>query len=318
MSIYKRTIIGIIMILAVTVVIIALLKSQNQNTNQEVYNPDTPPIIGDVHLGVSDLERSLQFYQEVIGFDILEKGANKVTLSADGKTPLLTLEELAGSVERPTGTTGLFHFAILLPDRPSLARILIHLAESKYPIQGASNHQYSDALYLADPDNNGIEIYADLPPNEWERDSAGGYEGGTYPLDIDGLIAQSGKEAWTGLPEKTRLGHMHLQVAELQMIEKFYVDGLGFDVTQKGDGSLFVSKDNYHHHIGLNTWAGTNLPEPPANSRGLRQFTLLFTQGEIAKAKVQLKNLDIPFEDNDGTLLVKDPSGNQIAILLRQ
>ena len=168
MSIYKRTIIGIIVILAITVVIIALLKSQNQNTNQEVYNPDLPQLSEMYILVFSDLERSLQFYQEVIGFD-LRKGANKVTLSADGRTPLLTLEELAGSVERPTGTTGLFHFAILLPDRPSLARILIHLAESKYPIQGASNHQYSDALYLADPDNNGIEIYADLPPNEWRE-----------------------------------------------------------------------------------------------------------------------------------------------------
>jgi catechol 2,3-dioxygenase len=309
----KRIIIVGIVAIILMISLFALMK--NNSTNQVTYDPDSPSVIGDVHLIVSDLDRSVDFYQNMIGFNILKKETNKVTLTADGSTPLLVLEEDADSIQRPNGTTGLFHFAILLPDRTSLARVLIHLTDSGYPLQGASNHQYSDALYLADPEDNGIEIYVDLPPEKWKQDGNGGYEGGTYPIDIDKLISEAGSESWSGLPSNTRVGHMHLQVAELEMTEKFYVDGLGFDVTTKGDGSLFVSKKGYHHHIGLNTWAGTGLPSPPDNARGLKQFTLYFTQEEIDNAKLQLQQLDFAFEENNGAILVKDPSGNAIQIL---
>jgi len=285
----------------------------NKNTTYETYDTNTPARVGEVHLIVSNLERSVEFYQQLIGFDILTTEPNKTTLTTDGRTSLLVLEEAKDSVERPFGTTGLYHFAILLPDRSSLANMLLHLDNSGYPVQGAANHQYSDALYLADPDENGVEIYVDLPPETWERNQAGEYVGGSYPIDFEKLIEEAAP-SWTGLPKNTRIGHMHLQVAELEMTEQFYVDGLGFDITTKGDGSLFLSKDHYHHHIALNTWSGTNLPAPPDNSRGLKKFTIIFTQEEIDEAKLQLQRLDIHFEDSNGTLLIEDPSGNKIEI----
>lgn len=308
----KRTIIvGIVLIV---VLISAFILFKNDKTAYELYDTNTSTRVGEVHLVVSNLERSVDFYQQLIGFDILTLETNKATLTADGHTPLLVLEEVKDSVEKPFGTIGLYHVAILLPDRSSLANALIHLAENEYPMQGAANHQYSDALYLADPDDNGIEIYVDLPPEEWERDQNGGYVGGSYPIDLEGLL-QDATPPWTGLPENTRIGHMHLQVAELEMIEEFYVDGLGFDITTKGNGSLFLSKDHYHHNIALNTWSGVNIPAPPENSQGLKKFTLIFTQEEIDEAKFQLQRLDIPFEDSNGALLVEDPSGNKIEII---
>ena len=291
------------------------LFKENEET-YEIYNTNSPSRVKEVNLIVSDVDKLSTFYQQVIGFDILKVEQNKVTLTADGKTPLLVLEEVKNSVEKPLGTTGLYHFAILLPDHSSLGTMLLHLSETEYPMQGASNHQYSDALYLADPDGNGIEIYADLPSANWERDKDGGYAGGSYPIDFENLLKQA-TPSWNGLPENTRIGHMHLQASELEITEQFYVDGLGFDITSKGNGSLFLSKDHYHHHIALNIWSGTGLPAPPANSIGLKRFTIIFTQEELNKAKTQLRRLDFPFEEKDSYILVKDPSGNTLEIIAK-
>lgn len=288
----------------------------DEETAYEIYDINSPARIGEVHLTVSDLARAVEFYTELIGFDILAKESNKVLLTADGQKPLLVLEAVEGSIERPFGTTGLYHFAILLPDWSSLADTIVHLAEAEYPLQGAANHQYSDALYLADPDGNGIEIYVDLPPDKWELDQEGRYTGGTYPFDFEKILAKVTSN-WTGLPEDTRIGHMHLQVAELENTEQFYVEGLGFDITSTGNGSLFLSKDRYHHHIGLNIWSGTNLPAPPDNARGLKKFTFKFTQEELDEAKVQLARLDFPFEENARSITVKDPSSNTIEIIVK-
>ncbi len=288
----------------------------NNEVVYETYDTNSSARVGEVHLIVSDLERSVEFYTELIGFNILADEPNKVTLTADGRTSLLILETMEGSVERPFGTTGLYHFALLLPDCSSLANTLLHLAASEYLMQGAANHQYSDALYLADPDGNGIEIYVDLPPENWKRDKDGGYVGGSYPIDFEKLIEET-SPPWTGLPENTRIGHMHLQVAELERTEQFYVDGLGFSITKKDNGSLFLSKDHYHHHIALNTWSGTNLPAPPDNARGLNKYTLVFTQQELDEAKWQLKQLGFPFVENAHSIIVTDPSGNVIEIITK-
>lgn len=310
----KRIIISVVVSTVLLISLIVLLI--NKDSAYEIYDMDAPPRVGKVHLIVSDLERSVEFYQHMIGFDILTQEENKVTLTADGLTPLLLLEEVNNSVERPPGTTGLYHFAILFPDRPSLANALLHLAENEYPMQGAANHQYSDALYLADPDNNGIELYVDYPPEKWQRDADGGYTGGSYPIDVEGLVNEA-NPPWTGLPDRTRIGHMHLQVAELEQVEQFYIDGLGFTITSKDNGSLFISKDNYHHHIALNIWSGTGIPAPPENSKGLKKFTIFFTQQEMDEAEAQLKRLDIPFDASNGTLSVVDPSGNALEIRTR-
>ena len=303
--------IGLVLVL-VLASIFYLFKSKEQA--YEIYNTDSPSRLQEVYLNVSDLEKVSRFYQEVIGFDILKEEKNRITLTADGSTPLLMLEETPDSVERPIRTTGLYHFAILLPDHASLGTMLVHLSQTEYPMDGAANHQYSDALYLTDPDGNGIEIYVDLPPEEWERTKDGGYVGGSYPIDFDMLLEEAAP-SWTGLPVETQIGHMHLQAAELEMTEKFYVEGLGFTVMTKGNGALFLSKDNYHHHVALNTWAGTGLPAPPNEARGLKQFTIIFTKEEIDQAKSQLKRLDFPFVIAEDSIVVKDPSGNTLHII---
>lgn len=310
----KRLIIVGVLLILVLITLFVLFKKDK--TSYETYNTNAPARVGEVHLIVSDLAQSTQFYEQIIGFDVLTSEQHKVTLTTDGKTPLLILEEETDSVERPLGTTGLYHFAILLPDHVSFGSALLHLAETEYPMQGASNHQYSDALYLADPDGNGIEIYADLPPDTWERTQDGGYEGGSYPINFEKVMKEAGP-SWTGLPENTRLGHMHLQAAELVMTEQFYVDALGFDITTKGNGSLFLSKDNYHHHIALNTWSGNGLPAPPDNSRGIKLFTLIFTQEELEEAKVRLTELNFHYEEKEGSIIVRDPSRNTIEIVAK-
>ena len=307
----RMSIIGIVLVLVLTSLFF-LFKSKE--TAYEIYNTNSPSRLQEVHLNVSDLEKFSAFYREVIGFDILKEEQNRITLTADGSTPLLVLEEVPDSVERPIGTTGLYHFAILLPNHSSLGTMLMHLSQTEYPMDGAANHQYSDALYLTDPDGNGIEIYVDLPPEKWERTKDGGYEGGSYPIDFEKLVEKA-TPSWTGLPENARIGHMHLQAAELEITEQFYVEGLGFSIMTKGNGSIFLSKDNYHHHVALNTWAGTGLPAPPSNSRGLKQFTLIFTKEEIEKTISQLKRLEFPFEIVEGSIIAKDPSGNTIHIL---
>ncbi|MFJ5769445.1 VOC family protein [Psychrobacillus sp. NPDC093180] len=307
----RLIIIGIVLI--IVFILLFMLFKKNVST-YEVYNTDSPTRIGEVHLVVSDIDNLTEFYQQVIGFDILTKEPKRVTLTADESTPLLILEEKEDSVERPFPTTGLYHFAILMPDHASLGNMMLHLAQTEYPMQGAANHQYSDALYLADPDGNGIEIYVDLPPDTWERDKNGGYAGGSYPIDFEKL-ANEANPNWSGLPENTRIGHMHLQATELVMTEKFYVDGLGFDITSKDNGSLFLSKDNYHHHVALNTWSGTGIPAPPDNSKGLKNFTLLFSKEELEEAKARLTDLDFQFEEKANSIIVQDPSRNTIEII---
>ncbi|MFJ7825626.1 VOC family protein [Psychrobacillus sp. NPDC096623] len=307
----RITFIGIALVLVLTSLFFVF---KSKESAYGIYDINSPSRLQEVHLNVSNLEKLSTFYQEVIGFDILKEEKNRITLTADGSTPLLVLEETPDSVERPIKTTGLYHFAILLPDHASLGTMLVHLSQTEYPMDGAANHQYSDAIYFTDPDGNGIEIYVDLPPEKWERSKEGGYVGGSYPIDFDMLIEEA-TPSWAGLPVDTRIGHMHLQAAELEITEQFYVEGLGFSVTTKGNGALFLSKDNYHHHVALNTWAGTGLPAPPSNSRGLKQFTIIFTKEEIEQAKSELKRLDFPFETAEDSIVVEDPSGNTLHIV---
>ena len=193
----KALLIGGIAFVVLFIAVYALLQNKeivdeiDEESAYEIYDVNSPARIGEVYLTVSDLARSVEFYTELIGFDILAEESNKVILTADGQKPLLVLEAVEGSIERPFGTTGLYHFAILVPNRSNLADTIVHLSEAEYPMQGAANHQYSDALYLADPDGNGIEIYVDFPPETWERDQTGRYTGGTNPFDLEKTLAEA-------------------------------------------------------------------------------------------------------------------------------
>ncbi|HEY2493834.1 MAG TPA: VOC family protein [Paenibacillus sp.] len=274
--------------------------------------------IGYVQLKVKDLKRSITFYEEVIGLRILTQEAGTASLTVDGIHPLLVLEQHPDAEAKPRHSTGLYHFAILVPDRRSLGQSLLHMIESKYPLGGASDHQFSEAVYLSDPDGNGIEIYADRPREQWARDSSGQFASMSDPMDVQGVIDEAGEHVWNGLPLGTVIGHVHLHVANIQKSKEFYVDILGFDATiYYGDQALFVSAGGYHHHIGLNTWAGAGAPTPPEGSVGLKFFTIVVPNEEELKGmENELKSAGISTERVHGGVFVKDPSGNGIVIVV--
>ncbi|GJM68009.1 hypothetical protein HMSSN036_02250 [Paenibacillus macerans] len=198
--------------------------------------------IGSVYLKVRDLDRSVAFYREVIGLSVLKQNGNVAELTADGKTPLLYLEANGQYRVMPErSVSGLYHFAILVPDRTALGLALRNLIKYRIPV-GQGDHLVSEALYLNDPDQNGIEIYADRPRDTWRRDESGEYIMSTDPVDVDGLLAISEGAEWRGLPPATRIGHVHFHVGDLREAERFYCQILGFEITAHyGGAALFVS-----------------------------------------------------------------------------
>jgi catechol 2,3-dioxygenase len=251
-------------------------------------------MIGRVRLRVADLERARSYYERAIGLRELAAEDGVVQLGAE--TPLLGLVGDPGAPPAPPRSTGLFHLALLVPDRPSLARAVKRVVDAGERFTGASDHFVSEALYLRDPEGNGIEIYCDRPRSEWEYEPNGELRMGTVALDLDGVIAELPGGPDPGLPDATRIGHVHLHVADLDTAEAFYAGRLGLDVTVRSyPGALFLSRDGYHHHIGLNTWQGAGAPPPPPGSRGLEDF-------EVALPRVE-----------GGSLA--DPSGNRLVVL---
>jgi len=273
--------------------------------------------IASTHLTVADLARSKRFYTDVLGFRPLDRTGDTLTLTADGATPLLSVTELPGAPPKPARATGLYHFAILTPSRLDLARSLRRLAEMRYPLSGASDHLVSEALYLDDPDGNGIEIYRDRPRAEWPR-PGGQIQMATDPLDIDGLLGELERDdrPWDGLAPATTIGHMHLHVADLKAAEAFYHGVLGFDIIVRyGPSALFVSAGGYHHHIGLNTWAGVGAPPAPAGSAGLRYFVVrLPDQAALDAVLARVREADIAIEEHADGALVRDASRNAVVL----
>lgn len=275
--------------------------------------------IGEVQLIVSDLGRSIQYYQNMLGFKLLGREENQAFLGA-GEKRLIVLNERPGAKPHPQkGVTGLYHFAVLLPNRRALARLLVHLAESETEVQGAADHGVSEALYLSDPDGIGIELYSDRTRREWPVDDLGKLQMGTEELDVDDLVMElkNGVPDWSGLEDQTVIGHVHLHVSDLAQAEQFYTRVLGFQLMQRyGSGALFVSAGGYHHHIGLNTWAGVGAAPQPADMVGLRWFEVMLPgEAELAAVRERLQAAAVPFETQDGGILVCDPSQN--GILLR-
>jgi catechol 2,3-dioxygenase len=270
-----------------------------------------------VNIKVSDLSRALTFYQGIIGFQVLERSERSATLTANGRTPLLVIEQPVPVIAKQPRTTGLYHFALLLPSRADLGRFLNHLLQSGYPLQGASDHLVSEAIYFADPDGNGVEVYADRPSSSWDW-SNGEVKMSTEPIHAENLLAEGKDEPWTALPPETILGHIHLHVANLFEAETFYIEGLGFNVVARlGNQALFISTGNYHHHIGLNTWNGVGAPTPPEHSVGLKWFSLTYPSEEVrAKTVNRLETIGFQVERKHGEEWVIDPSGNHIRLLV--
>ena len=273
--------------------------------------------IGAVHLTVSQLDRALDFYTYQLGFHLLSRVGPQASLSADGQTTLLVLQERPGARPKPTHSTGLYHFAILTPSRLHLARSLRHLLELRYPLQGASDHLVSEAVYLADPDGNGIEIYADRPRSAWPQ-VGGEVRMTTDPLDFDGLMAELRADGgpWQGLPAGATIGHVHLQVRDIAEAHAFYCGVLGFDLRQRfGASALFVSAGGYHHHVGLNTWASAGAPPPPSTAAGLVRYEIVLPDANaMHEVQQRLESIQVAYAGTDGSLDLTDPSGNGIRL----
>lgn len=269
--------------------------------------------VTNVEIKVSDLQRSLTYYQEVIGFKVLHQESHKATFTADGKTALLTIVQPETIEEKTRFTTGLYHFALLLPSRRDLANVISHFHKNGVYF-GASDHDVSEALYLSDPDKNGIEIYADRPEDKWTWHSNQVHMV-TEPLNIQSILAE-GNDTWSGLPTGTVMGHIHLSVSNLTEAEEFYTKGLGFDiVTRYGTQALFISTGRYHHHIGLNTWYSENAPKLGEHQVGLKTFSLrLDNEQQVATMKENLRAIDAPVTDIAGGFQTEDPAGNKILL----
>jgi len=282
---------------------------------QEFKSIDAGLSMGTVTLRVVDIDRSLRFYRDVLGFSVIDRDGGTVQLGA-GDRVLLELVETKSAMPRPRGTTGLYHVAILLPTRGDLGRILARIVEAGIPL-GQSDHLVSEALYLSDPDGNGLELYRDRPRDQWKwRD--GQVAMAVDPLDLRALLADGRNGEWKGLPEGTVVGHVHLNVADLKTAEEFYHGVLGFDIVAKLPGALFVSAGGYHHHLGLNVWESRGGHVAPPSSVGLIQYTIeLTSQAAVDSVLGRLKAAGVAVDEIDGAVEFGDPFGNKVSLQSR-
>ena len=273
--------------------------------------------IGIVKLTVASTARSQTFYEQALGL-VASRAANGVLrLGAKGGETLIEVHEDASAQALDRRKTGLFHLAILFPSRAELARALRRLGEARWPLEGASDHLVSEALYLSDPDGNGIELYRDRAREDWPR-SNGQIQMATLPLDLRDLLDEVGDHGAgeTGAPRETKIGHIHLQVSELEQSEDFYSRLLGFDVTVRGyPGALFLSAGGYHHHIGLNTWNSAGAAPPAPDAIGLREYEIVLSDDKALEGvRKRISAASAPFEASDEGLRVRDPSGNRLLL----
>lgn len=271
--------------------------------------------IGMVALSVADLNRSLDYYQGGIGLTLLVHDAAEAVLGA-GATPLLRLSATRPGARVVRRATGLYHFALRVPSRLELARTLQHLHESSTPIGGASDHLVSEALYLSDPDGHGIEIYRDRPRDGW-YDERGALRMTTDPLDVAGLMGElaAGTPAWNGLHQDTDMGHIHLQVADVDAARHFYVDVLGFTHMANYPSASFVGAGGYHHHVGMNSWMGAGAPPPPTDAARLLWYEICLPhEAALAEVVERVETLRWPIEAQGDAWLLRDPSQNMMLL----
>jgi len=274
--------------------------------------------VGPVHLSVADVDRSIAYYEQAIGLRVHAREDGRVALGTGGND-LLVLREEPGA--RPaTGYSGLYHFALLVPDRADLARWLAHAAREQVPLVGMSDHFVSEAIYLSDPDEHGIEVYWDRPRHVWEGQVAERMT--TLPLDVNDLVGELGdwrNEPFGGLAAGTVMGHVHLRVAEIPATAAFYCDALGLALMAAfGAQAAFMSAGGYHHHVGANTWESRGAGPAPAGHATLERATVVLpTAGDVDRLAHEVAILGQephPLDDGRG-VLVRDPSGNPVALI---
>jgi catechol 2,3-dioxygenase len=271
--------------------------------------------LGHVTLQVADLQRSVAYYRNVLGLRVARQSAGRAVLAAHGDdTPLVVLHEKKGAAPVPRrGRLGLYHFAILLPDRAALGRFIAHLA-SIGERAGASDHLVSEALYLQDPDGLGIEVYADRPRGIWQTDQRQ-LVMATEPLDLQSVVQAAGGAPWTGMPAGTVIGHVHLYVGDIGQAAAFYHEGLGLDrVVWNYPGALFLSAGGYHHHLGVNTWAAGAAPATDDDARLLEWQIIVPAAADASAALDSLAAAGNAVErDADGGT-VRDPWGTTLRL----
>ena len=271
--------------------------------------------LGAVQLTVADLERSLSYYRDAVGLEAVEQRDGRVLLGRDGRVLLVLVEEMGA--RSAAGYTGLYHFALLVPQRRDLARWLAHAARDRVPLVGLSDHFVSEALYLSDPDGHGIEIYWDRPREHWEGQVAARMT--TLPLDVDDLFAELADreaEPFEGLPFDTVMGHVHLKVADIPKTIGFYRDVLGFALmAQLGSQAAFLGAGGYHHHIGANTWESAGAVPPPPATASLRHATIVLpSDDERERILRRVRQAGHRTEEAEDGPVVSDPSGNRLLL----
>lgn len=271
--------------------------------------------VGPVTLQVADLARSIDYYERILGLRVLKGSPQSATLGTqDGSTPLVILRERAGATPVPKrGRLGLYHFAMLLPNRAALGRFVRHLADSNV-YAGMSDHLVSEAIYLTDPDGLGIEVYVDRPRDEWR------HEGrqllmATEPLDVQDVLRAAGGDPWSGMPAGTALGHVHLFVGDLEAASRFYHTGLGLDKTVWSyPGALFMSAGGYHHHLGTNTWAAGAEAAKEEDAR-LLEWEIRVPSFDHARAALEsIRTAGVAVEGADDGGVARDPWGTAVRV----
>jgi catechol 2,3-dioxygenase len=278
----------------------------------------SPPIapasrVGAIHLDIANLSRSLAFYEDGVGLSVQREEPGLAALGAGGEE-LVVLRERQGA-QPSRGFSGLFHFALLLPRRRDLASWLAHAVERRVPLSGASDHYVSEALYLSDPDEHGIEIYRDRPRELWEGEVARRMT--TLPLDLEGLLAErDGEGAYERLPVGTRMGHVHLRVAEIPRTVGFYRDVLGLELMASfGSTAAFLAAGGYHHHIGANTWHSAGSGQPPPGTATLTRATLIVPDAaELARVAEGARSAGVEAVETAEGVHLHDPSGNPLLL----
>ena len=271
-------------------------------------------------LKVKDLKRSLNFYSHLMGFKIINQTESSAELSANGKLPyILKLAEDKSAVYRYKGTTGLFHIAIRLPNRKELARVFLRLFKERIKFQGFSDHIVSEALYLQDPDENGVELYADRPKDEWQY-AMGQIVMDTLPLNLNVITNElDDRDEWNGIHPDTDIGHIHLNVSDLNIAQKFYSLILGMNVTNSAyNGAMFFSAGGYHHHIGTNVWLSRNGSPAPENTMGLLNYTIKVPDADyIREIQTRAGDAGLVLNEFDGEkMLLRDMDNIKINIIL--
>jgi catechol 2,3-dioxygenase len=279
---------------------------------------DTPILpatlrVGPVELTVTDLDRSVDFYERAIGLQPHRREDGRAAMGAGGEDLLVLVED--PQAQHAGRHAGLYHFALLHPSRHELARAAYRLAATRTRITGASDHGISEAIYLPDPDDNGIELAADRGREHWGDLRDPTVMGGPEPLDIPGLMALvEDEEVKPHVSPDTVVGHVHLHVGDIERGLAFYRDVIGFEVMTLLDSAAFVAAGGYHHHLGFNVWRGRGAPPVPDGVVGLRHWTIVIPAADAAALRERVIASGAPYEDTPEGLLVRDPWG--IALLV--